>query len=118
MMQVPYSEDSKLFKMLAKAEPRLAKLTKYQVKYVERSSKPLKKFLFVKDFSGGKFFDEEKVPRGIFSPPLYYHVQAIMKTLYPRERDLKPNMALMMMSHHQRNKGNSNWISNIACYWL
>ena len=53
MMQVPCSEDPKLFKMLAKAEPRLAKLTRYQVKYVERSGKPLKKF-FVKDFSSGK----------------------------------------------------------------
>ena len=54
LMQVPCSEDSKLFRMLAKAEPRLAKLTRYQVKYVERSGKPLKNFFSVKDFSGGR----------------------------------------------------------------
>ena len=43
MMQVPSSKDGRLIKMLAKAEPRLAKLTKYQVKYVERSGRQLHK---------------------------------------------------------------------------
>ena len=42
-MQVPSSKDSRLFKMLTRAEPRLTKLTKYQVKYVERGGRPLAK---------------------------------------------------------------------------
>ena len=43
LMQVPSSRDSRLFNMLAKAEPRLCKLTGYQVKYSEKSGRPLSK---------------------------------------------------------------------------
>ena len=44
IMQVPSSKNGRLIRMLAKAEPRLAKLSKYQVKYVERSGRKLSKF--------------------------------------------------------------------------
>ena len=43
-MQVPSSSDGRLIKMLSKAEPRWAKQTGYQTKYVERGGKPLTKF--------------------------------------------------------------------------
>ena len=43
LMQVPSSKDGRLFKMLTAAEPRLAKMSGYQVKYVESSGKPLSK---------------------------------------------------------------------------
>ena len=45
LMQVPSTRDSRLFKMLCKAEPRIAKLTGYEVKYTERSGKQLCKVL-------------------------------------------------------------------------
>ena len=44
VMQVPSSKNGRLLKMLARAEPRLAKVTGYQVKYVEKSGKQLTKF--------------------------------------------------------------------------
>ena len=58
IMQVPSSKDSRLLKMLAKAEPRLAKVTGYQVKYVERSGKQLSKF-FAKEKTEPKCHREE-----------------------------------------------------------
>ena len=44
VMQVPSSRNGRLLKMLARAEPRLAKVTGYQVKYVEKSGKKLTKY--------------------------------------------------------------------------
>ena len=44
LMQVPSSSGGRLLKMLAKAEPRLAKLTGYQTKYTEKSGRALSKF--------------------------------------------------------------------------
>ena len=44
IMQVPSSHNGRLLKMLAKSEPRLAKVTGYQSKYVEKSGRPLAKF--------------------------------------------------------------------------
>ena len=43
IMHVPSTKDSRLLKMLVKAEPRIAKISQYQVKYVERSGKQLTK---------------------------------------------------------------------------
>ena len=44
IMQVPSSHNSRLLRMLAKCEPRLAKASGYQSKYVEKSGRPLAKF--------------------------------------------------------------------------
>ena len=55
IMHVPNSKDGRLFLMLAKAEPRLYKITGYQVKYVESSGRQLSKS-FPKDFSSHKCF--------------------------------------------------------------
>ena len=44
VMSVPSSKDGRLLKMLSKAEPRLAKVTGYQVKYVEKSGRKLSKY--------------------------------------------------------------------------
>ena len=55
IMQVPNSKDGRLLSMLAKAEPRLYKMTGYQVKYVESSGRQLSKS-FPKDFSSNKCF--------------------------------------------------------------
>ena len=44
IMYVPSSKGGRLLKMLAKAEPRIAKLTGYQVKYIEKPGKRLSKF--------------------------------------------------------------------------
>ena len=43
VMQVPSSKNGRLLKMLAKAEHRMAKLSSYQIKYVEKSGKQLAK---------------------------------------------------------------------------
>ena len=40
-MHVPSSKDGRLVKMLAKAEPRIAKITGYQVKFIEKSGRKL-----------------------------------------------------------------------------
>ena len=53
LMQVPNSPGGQLINMLAKAEPRLAKASGYQIKLVEKSGKPLS-YLFPKNFSSGK----------------------------------------------------------------
>ena len=58
IMQVPSTKDSRLLKMLAKAEPRLAKISKYQVKYVEKSGKQLTKY-FNKEPVSLKCFRED-----------------------------------------------------------
>ena len=55
IMQVPNSKGGRLLSMLAKAEPRLYKMTGYQVKYVEASGRQLSKS-FPKDFSSNKCF--------------------------------------------------------------
>ena len=47
-MQVPNSKNGRLLKMLIKAEPKMAKISKYQVKYIEKSGKQLSK-MFQKD---------------------------------------------------------------------
>ena len=44
VMSVPSTKDGRLIKMLARAEPRIAKVTKYQVKYAEKSGRQLSKF--------------------------------------------------------------------------
>ena len=41
IMHVPSSGDGRLVKMLAKAEPRIAKITGYQMKFVEKSGRRL-----------------------------------------------------------------------------
>ena len=41
VMHVPSSKDARLLRMLAKAEPRIAKITGYQLKFVEKSGKNL-----------------------------------------------------------------------------
>ena len=53
ILQVPSSKNSRLLRALSRIEPRLAKSTKYHVKLVERSGKPLAK-LFSTDFSDGR----------------------------------------------------------------
>ena len=53
LMQVPNTAGGKLISMLSKAEPRLAKLTGFQIKYVERSGRVLSKE-FRKGFSHNK----------------------------------------------------------------
>ena len=55
VMQVPSSKDGRLLKMLAKAEPRVAKICGYQVKFVERSGKQLSK-LFPRDLGATDCF--------------------------------------------------------------
>ena len=55
IMHVPSSKDSRLLKMLAKSEPRLAKVTGYQVKYVEMSGRQLSKY-FQKERSENRCF--------------------------------------------------------------
>ena len=44
VMYVPSSRDGRLLRMLAKAEPRLSKVTGYQVKYIEKPGRKLNKF--------------------------------------------------------------------------
>ena len=56
MLQVPNTSDGKLFKLLARAEPRIAKLTGYQCKMVEKSGKSLSRVF-------SKSFKQEKCPR-------------------------------------------------------
>jgi len=56
VLQVPNSQNGKLFRMLAHAEPRIAKLTVYQAKMTEMSGKSLSKML-------SKFFNQPKCPR-------------------------------------------------------
>ena len=53
ILQVPSSVNSRLLRALSRIEPRLAKSTKYHVKLVEKSGKPLAK-MFSTDFSDGK----------------------------------------------------------------
>ena len=55
-LQVPNSVNGQLLKSLAKAEPRIAKLTGYQVKMTEKSGKSLSKFF-------NKSFNVPKCPR-------------------------------------------------------
>ena len=44
VMYVPSTKDGRLLKMLARAEPRISKITGYQVKYIEKPGKKLSKF--------------------------------------------------------------------------
>ena len=69
VLQVPSSKNGRLLKMLAKAEPRIAKLTKYQVKYVEKSGRKL-----------AKMFPVE--------PPPYRHVFGLI-VLFVQEKPKK-----------------------------
>ena len=59
VMSVPSTKDGRLIRMLAKAEPRIAKVTKYQVKYVEKSGRQLSKF-FPKEKSENRCFRGEE----------------------------------------------------------
>ena len=52
VLQVPNSKDSKLLRELARIEPKLAKLTKYSTKLVEKSGIPLVR-LFSRTFDEG-----------------------------------------------------------------
>ena len=45
VLQVPSSRNSRLFREIAKIEPRLTKMTGYQVKLVEKSGRSLAKML-------------------------------------------------------------------------
>ena len=58
IMMVPNSKDGRLLSMLAKAEPRMMKMSGYQIKYSEKSGKALSK-CFPKDFSSSKCFRPE-----------------------------------------------------------
>ena len=53
VLQVPSSKDSRLLRALSRVEPRLAKTTKFHVKLVEKSGRPLAR-MFPTDFSDGK----------------------------------------------------------------
>ena len=53
VLMVPSSKGGVLLRELAKIEPRLAKATKYQVKLIEKSGKPLSGF-FDTSISSGK----------------------------------------------------------------
>ena len=53
VIQVPSSLNMRLLKGLAKIEPRLAKISEYQCKIVEKGGKPFSR-LFSKDFSSGR----------------------------------------------------------------
>ena len=55
VMHVPSSKNGRLVKMLSKAEPRVAKITGYQVKYVEKGGRPLSR-MFSKELSQNKCF--------------------------------------------------------------
>ena len=61
VLMVPSSKDGVLLKELAKVEPRLAKSTKYQVKLVEKSGKPLSG-LFSTSISSGKCYRLDCAP--------------------------------------------------------
>ena len=53
VMQVPSTADGRLLKGLARIEPRLAKISGYQCKLIEKGGMPLSR-MFYKDFSSGK----------------------------------------------------------------
>ena len=53
VMQVPSTADGRLLKGLARIEPRLAKISGYQCKLIEKGGMPLSR-MFSKDFSSGK----------------------------------------------------------------
>ena len=53
VMMVPSSNSGRLFKMLTKAEPRLAKSSGYQIKLIEKPGRPLTRF-FNKSFSSNR----------------------------------------------------------------
>ena len=61
MLQVPRTKTSRLLRELAKVEPRLAKLTGYHSKLVEREGLPLSKLLCV-DLSSPTCHRDDCVP--------------------------------------------------------
>ena len=58
VMHVPSSKNSRLLKMLSKAEPRVAKITGYQVKFVEKPGRNLCN-MFQKEISHTKCYRED-----------------------------------------------------------
>ena len=58
VMHVPSSRDGRLLKMLCKAEPRIAKISGYQVKFIEKSGQPLSHH-FPKEPGQSKCFRED-----------------------------------------------------------